>query len=109
MLGQTLILGVKTVALTACIGVPLGLLFMEAPRRLQPILLFIIVLPLLTSVVVRTFAWIVILGREGLVNYALVGLGLVAAPLRLLQHRAGPGGGALPDRDAADAAAAASA
>jgi len=65
VLGQTLLLGVKTVALTACIGVPLGLLFMEAPRRLQPILLFIIVLPLLTSVVVRTFAWIVILGREG--------------------------------------------
>ncbi len=89
VLGQTLLLGVKTVALTACIGVPLGLLFMEAPRRLQPILLFIIVLPLLTSVVVRTFAWIVILGREGLVNYALVNLGLVAAPLRLLHTELG--------------------
>jgi putative spermidine/putrescine transport system permease protein len=84
VLSQTLLLGVKTVVATACIGVPLGLLFMEAPRRLQPILLFIIVLPLLTSVVVRTFAWIVILGREGLVNNALIGLGLVSAPVRML-------------------------
>ena len=89
VLGQTLLLGVKTVALTACIGVPLGLLFVEAPRRLQPVLLFIIVLPLLTSVVVRTFAWIVILGREGLVNNALIGLGLLSAPARLLHTELG--------------------
>ena len=84
VLGQTLLLGVKTVVVTACIGVPLGLLFMEAPRRLQPALLFIIVLPLLTSVVVRTFAWIVILGREGLLNNVLMGLGVVTTPIRLL-------------------------
>jgi putative spermidine/putrescine transport system permease protein len=89
VLGQTLLLGVKTVVLTACIGVPLGLLFLEVPRRLQPALLFIIVLPLLTSVVVRTFAWIVILGREGLVNNALIGLGLLAAPTRLLHTELG--------------------
>jgi len=84
VLGQTLLLGVKTVVVTACIGVPIGLLFMEAPRRLQPALLFIIVLPLLTSVVVRTFAWIVILGREGLLNSVLMGLGVVTTPIRLL-------------------------
>jgi len=89
VLGQTLLLGVKTVALTACIGMPLGLLFMAAPRRLQPVLLFIIVLPLLTSVVVRTFAWIVILGREGLVNNALIGLGLLDNPVRLLHTELG--------------------
>ena len=89
VLGQTLLLGVKTVALTALIGVPLGLLFMELPRRLQPALLFVIVLPLLTSVVVRTFAWIVILGREGLVNNVLTALGLVATPLRMLHTELG--------------------
>ena len=61
VLFATLLLGVKTVALTAVIGYPLALVFAEAHRRLQPILLFVIILPLLTSVVVRTFAWIVIL------------------------------------------------
>ena len=46
-------------------------------------------MPLLTSVVVRTFAWIVILGREGVVNQALLGLGLISEPLRLLQTELG--------------------
>ena len=44
-----------------------------------------VILPLLTSVVVRTFAWIVILGREGVINQAVLWLGLAPAPLRLLQ------------------------
>jgi putative spermidine/putrescine transport system permease protein len=38
---------------------------------LQPLVIFIVMLPLLTSVVVRTFAWIVILGRQGIVNNTL--------------------------------------
>jgi putative spermidine/putrescine transport system permease protein len=84
VLGATLWLGVKTVAVTALIGYPLALVFTAAGRRLQPILLFVIILPLLTSVVVRTFAWIVILGRDGLVNRVLLDLGLIAAPVRML-------------------------
>ena len=89
VLFATLLLGVKTVALTAVIGYPLALVFTEAHRRLQPILLFVIILPLLTSVVVRTFAWIVILGRDGLVNRVLMDLGLITAPLRLLHTELG--------------------
>ena len=38
-------------------------------------------LPLLLSVVVRTFAWIVVLGREGMVNQVLQGLGIISEPL----------------------------
>ncbi|MBL7406278.1 ABC transporter permease, partial [Escherichia coli] len=40
-------------------------------------------------VVVRTFAWIVILGRQGIVNAALLGLGLTDAPLKLLYTEGG--------------------
>jgi putative spermidine/putrescine transport system permease protein len=53
------------------------------------VLLFAIVLPVVTSVVVRTFAWIIILGRNGLVNSWIVGLGLSATPLRLLFSETG--------------------
>ena len=42
------------------------------------------VLPLMISPVARTYAWIVILGRTGIVNQAIVGLGLSPEPLRLL-------------------------
>ncbi len=53
-------------------------------RRVQQLLIFLILLPLLTSAVVRTFAWIVILGRQGIINSALLDLGWIDAPLKLL-------------------------
>ena len=40
--------------------------------------------PLLTNTVVRAFAWIAILGREGILNNLLMKLGLVEEPLKLL-------------------------
>ena len=46
-------------------------------------------MPMLLSVVVRTFAWIVVLGREGVVNQTLLWLGVISEPLRLLQTELG--------------------
>lgn len=89
VLFDTLLLGAKTVAVTAVVGLPLALLFVELRPRLQALLLFVIVLPLLTSVVVRTFAWVVILGREGLINTVVLQLGLSPTPLRLLHTEFG--------------------
>lgn len=84
VLGSTLWLGVKVTALCLVLGYPLALVFVRLPRLGQTLLTLIILLPLLTSVVVRTFAWIVILGRQGIVNSVLVGAGLAETPLRLL-------------------------
>ena len=89
VVADTLLLGLKTVAATVLLGVPLALAWRAASPGWQRVLLFIVVMPLLTSVVVRTFAWIVILGREGLVNQVVLGLGLAADPLRLLQTELG--------------------
>jgi putative spermidine/putrescine transport system permease protein len=84
VLGQTLWLGAQTTAVALLIGYPLAYLHTLAPRALQRVLMVAIVLPLLTSAVVRTFAWVVILGRQGIVNSALLGLGLIEAPIKLL-------------------------
>jgi putative spermidine/putrescine transport system permease protein len=81
---QTLWLALKTTLLTLVVGYPLAYLYTLAPRWLQRVLLLLIVLPLLTSVVVRTFAWVVILGREGIINSLLLALGWIDAPLTLL-------------------------
>ncbi|MES2711415.1 MAG: ABC transporter permease [Pseudomonadota bacterium] len=86
---DTLLLGLKAVAATLLVGFPLALIYRAASPGWQRVLLFIVVLPLLTSVVVRTFAWIVILGREGVVNRLVLDLGLAAEPLRLLQTELG--------------------
>jgi putative spermidine/putrescine transport system permease protein len=84
VLGKTLWLGTAATALALVIGYPLAYLYTLASRGVQRVLIFVIVLPLLTSAVVRTFAWVVILGRQGIVNGALLALGLVESPLRLL-------------------------
>lgn len=86
---DTMLLGLYTVVATIVIGYPLALVYMTARPAIQRILLFVIIMPLLLSVVVRTFAWIVILGREGVVNQTLLWLGLTSAPLRLLQTELG--------------------
>lgn len=89
VLGATLWLGVEVTALTLLLGLPLALLLTWAPARLRGLLTLIVLLPLLTSVVVRTFAWIVILGRQGIVNASLLALGLTDAPLKLLYTEGG--------------------
>ena len=89
VIADTMLLGLKTVCATIVIGYPLALIYLDASPRLQKVLIFIIVMPLLLSVVVRTFAWIVVLGREGVVNTLLMQLGIISEPLRLLQTELG--------------------
>lgn len=89
VLGDTLWLGVQTTVLTLVLGYALAWTFVRLPPQLQPIVIFIVMLPLLTSVVVRTFAWIVILGRQGIVNSMLQSLNWIEEPLKLLYTRPG--------------------
>jgi len=84
VLGDTLWLGLKVTLLAMLIGYPLAYLYVHATRRLQTVLMLMILLPLLTSSVVRTFAWVVILGRQGIINNLLIDFGLIAAPIKLL-------------------------
>ncbi len=84
ILWGTLWLGVKATLLCLLFGYPFAWIAARAPARWQSALVFVAILPILTSVVVRTFSWIVILGREGILNKMLVGLGLASEPVRLL-------------------------
>ncbi len=89
VLFDTLRLGVETTLLCLLLGFPLAWLHRNAGPRWQGVIILVTVLPLLTSVIVRTFAWIVILGRQGIVNTLLLELGLTETPLRLLYTHGG--------------------
>ena len=89
VLAHTLWIGVEVTALCLLFGFPLAWAYVHSPRWAQAPLMLVILLPLLTSVVVRTFAWIVILGRQGIVNTALLEVGLISSPLRLLYTEGG--------------------
>ncbi len=47
--------------------------------------MFLVIAPLMTGVIVRTYGWIVLLGTEGTVNKVLVGLGIVDRAVQILQ------------------------
>src|SRR5437667_152170 len=84
ILVDTLVLGVKATLVCLLLGYPLAWVIARARPRVQSLLVFVVILPLLTSVVVRTFAWIVILGRQGILNKTLLAVGLIDEPVRLL-------------------------
>lgn len=89
VLGSTLLLGAEATLVCLLFGFPVAWVCARAGARWQSVLIFLVVLPILTSVVVRTFSWIVILGSQGLLNQILLGLGLIDAPLKLLYSEAG--------------------
>lgn len=66
------------------LGYPVAYLLAELPPRITNILMILVLIPLWTSVLVRTYAWMVLLGREGLLNKLLLYLQVVSQPLSLL-------------------------
>lgn len=66
------------------IGYPMAYAVARAPERRRNLLLLLVVLPFWTSFLLRAMAWIGLLADNGVVNNLLLGLGLVAEPVRLL-------------------------
>jgi putrescine transport system permease protein len=74
---------VSTVILVLA-GFPIAYAMARAPRRWRPLLLMLVVLPFWTSFLIRVYAWINILQRDGLLNQALSALGFIDRPLTWL-------------------------
>jgi spermidine/putrescine transport system permease protein len=86
LLSSMRIAGITTV-LALLIGYPAAM-FIASRRsaRVRTALLVLCVLPFWTSLLIRTYAWIVLLNENGLVNETLVSIGLLGAPARLLYN-----------------------
>lgn len=76
-------------AFTLLAGYPLAYYLANSTGWRFALVLFCIIVPYFTSVIVRTYAWMVLLGRNGLVNQALRAAGLTDAPLPLLYNKLG--------------------
>jgi putative spermidine/putrescine transport system permease protein len=81
----TLRIAAVTTALALLLGYPLAYLLARHTSRWRGVLLFLVIAPLMSGVIVRTYGWIVLLGREGTVNTLLGALGLTAGPVQFLQ------------------------
>ena len=71
------------------LGYPLAYMLATRRPRTAQLLMIIVVLPFFTSIIVRTYAWMVLLGRNGIVNQYLMALGLSDKPLLLLYNQGG--------------------
>jgi len=78
-----------TTAICLLLGVPLAYLLTRLRPRLANILMIAILLPLWTSVLVRTYAWLIILQRNGLINQVGLDSGLWTEPLALSFNETG--------------------
>jgi ABC-type spermidine/putrescine transport system permease subunit I len=73
-----------TTVFSLLLGYPLAFFLARTQSVWRGVLLFLVVAPLMTGVIVRTYGWIVLLGSEGMVNTVLVALGVVRRPLQIL-------------------------
>lgn len=71
------------------LGYPLAYALATCRPRTARLLTIIVILPFFTSIIVRTYAWMVLLGRNGIVNQYVMALGLTDTPLPLLYNQAG--------------------
>lgn len=86
---RTLKLSVLITLLCLLIGFPLAVVMARAPKAVRTALILIIVLPLMTSVVIRTFGWLVILGPGGVLSWTLKSLGLISRNISLMHTETG--------------------
>lgn len=84
VLMRTINVSLIVTAIALVVGFITAYVVSRAPGWLKSILIIAAVFPLLTGVVVRSFAWLIILGKNGILNSTLVNLGIIAEPLQML-------------------------
>lgn len=80
--------GIVTVVCLA-LGYPYAVLMASGGRMARQVLLIVLLLPMWTSMLVRTYSWLVILDRRGPINEGLRALGLIDRPLELVHNQIG--------------------
>lgn len=86
---DTFQMGVTVGVLCVLVSYPVALFLARSQSKYRSLLLAIAIAPLLTSAVVRTYGWMVILGTNGLVNSSLTGMGIIDTPLKLTNNMTG--------------------
>lgn len=84
VLGRTLRVALVVTLLSALVSYPAAYGVQSVPPRYRGLVTALIIVPLMTSPVARTYAWLVLLGQTGIVNTTLVRTGVVQEPIRIL-------------------------
>ena len=88
VLGRSFLIAVITVIVVLILGIPISIWVGRQKTVVRQVLNLLILFPMLTNAVVRNFAWIIILGHDGIVNKLLLALHLIKSPLNILYTNA---------------------
>lgn len=80
------LIALVTTVLCLIVGYPFAYIIARSPARMRNILLMLVIVPFWTNSLIRTYAWIVLLRTEGVVNTLLLDLGLIREPLALMYN-----------------------
>lgn len=86
-IGRTFSIAFGVTGIALLLGFPLAYLISTVGPGRARLITFMVLLPFWTAVLVRTLSWAVLLQQEGIVNSALMSLGLIASPLALMFNR----------------------
>lgn len=89
VLGNTLLIAAYVCGICLLLGYPLAYFLTSVPAPWPTIGLIFLLLPFWTSILVRTYGWMVLLGRNGIINRLLEAVGLIDTPLPLLNNWTG--------------------
>lgn len=84
ILWRTIRLSLLVTFFSILLGLPTAYFIARSSRKYRSLMMGLVLFPLLTNSVVRSFAWINILGTNGIINRVLLSTGLVAEPIRML-------------------------
>lgn len=84
ILWRTIKLSLIVTVMTVLLGLPTAYYISRTNKRWRSLLMGLVLFPLLTNSVVRSFAWINILGTNGIINQLLLNIGIISEPLKML-------------------------
>lgn len=86
---RTIRLGFVVTLACLALGYPMALILTRVRMKYRSVVVFILVAPLFVTVVIRVFGWLVLLEREGLINYVLLRLGIINQPIMMIYNERG--------------------
>src|SRR5438445_2875559 len=87
VLGRTLWISAMVTLVCLALGYPVAYVIAAQPAGRAGLLLFLVLLPFWTSLLVRTAAWVVLLQKEGVLNSLFLSLGIINEPLKMIFNR----------------------
>ena len=87
VIGTSVRLALLSTVIALLVGYPAAYALTRVPKRWRSVALIAVVLPFWTNFLIRTYAWVVLLNNEGLINKVARSLGLIDSPIALMNNQ----------------------